>query len=160
VNVYAKVINNEIVQYPYTLESLQADNPYTNYDSDVNILEIFPHTDTAIHSNAKLVEVTIQPKPETSFVQKAIQLFPVIVNGVWTVQWNITTKTPDELASDTEMMKQEMIKERNSRLSECDWTQLADATVDKSAWSAYRQALRDITKQDGFPWNITWPNKP
>jgi len=47
--------------------------------------------------------------------------------------------------------------DRNKRLADCDWTQVADAPVDKAAWATYRQALRDITNQNGFPWNIQWP---
>ena len=50
--------------------------------------------------------------------------------------------------------------DRNSLLSACDWTQVADAPVDREAWAAYRQALRDVTLQDGFPLNIIWPNPP
>jgi hypothetical protein len=50
--------------------------------------------------------------------------------------------------------------DRNKRLAECDWTQLADSPVDKTVWATYRQELRDITKADGFPWSITWPVKP
>lgn len=50
--------------------------------------------------------------------------------------------------------------DRASRLAECDWTQLADAPVDNLSWAVYRQALRDIPTQAGFPWNITWPVKP
>ena len=49
---------------------------------------------------------------------------------------------------------------RNDKLKECDWTQITDATVDKPAWATYRQALRDITAQAGFPWTITWPDAP
>jgi hypothetical protein len=49
---------------------------------------------------------------------------------------------------------------RNSKLAECDWTQLADSTADKPAWATYRQALRDVTSQTGFPWNVTWPVEP
>ena len=49
---------------------------------------------------------------------------------------------------------------RDAKLSECDWTQVADAPVDKAVWATYRQALRDITTQEGFPWTITWPTKP
>ena len=52
---------------------------------------------------------------------------------------------------------------RNSRtemLKDCDWTQLADSTADKTAWATYRQALRDVTTQTGFPWTITWPDAP
>lgn len=50
--------------------------------------------------------------------------------------------------------------QRTTKLAECDWTQLADAPVDKAAWATYRKALRDITLQSGFPWEIQWPDKP
>lgn len=49
---------------------------------------------------------------------------------------------------------------RNEMLTKCDWTQLADSTADKPAWATYRQALRDVTALDGFPWNVTWPEQP
>tara|TARA_R110000803_G_scaffold64755_3_gene125831 strand:+ start:4287 stop:4655 length:369 start_codon:yes stop_codon:yes gene_type:complete len=49
---------------------------------------------------------------------------------------------------------------RNRNLSASDWTQVADAPVDHAAWAAYRQALRDITKQDGFPESVVWPAQP
>lgn len=50
--------------------------------------------------------------------------------------------------------------ERNRLLSESDWTQISDATVDKAAWATYRQALRDLPQQAGFPTTINWPVKP
>lgn len=49
---------------------------------------------------------------------------------------------------------------RNDKLAECDWTQLADSTADKTTWATHRQELRDVTVQDGFPWNVTWPVEP
>ena len=49
---------------------------------------------------------------------------------------------------------------RNQKLRDCDWTQVADAPIDKTAWANYRQALRDITTQTGFPWNVQWPDQP
>jgi hypothetical protein len=51
-------------------------------------------------------------------------------------------------------------QQRNEKLSASDWTQVADAPVDQAAWAAYRQALRDITAQAGFPWTIDWPVAP
>lgn len=51
-------------------------------------------------------------------------------------------------------------EDRTRRLAETDWTQLADAPVNAQAWANYRQALRDITAQPGFPWNVQWPEKP
>lgn len=50
--------------------------------------------------------------------------------------------------------------ERNKRLSDCDWTQLSDAPVDAAVWATYRQSLRDVTAQAGFPWNVVWPEVP
>jgi hypothetical protein len=50
--------------------------------------------------------------------------------------------------------------ERNGLLTASDWTQVADAPVDKAAWATYRQALRDVTAQAGFPWTIDWPVAP
>jgi hypothetical protein len=51
-------------------------------------------------------------------------------------------------------------RQRTEKLKDCDWTQIADSTADKTAWATYRQALRDITGQAGFPWTITWPETP
>ena len=51
-------------------------------------------------------------------------------------------------------------RNRTEKLKDCDWTQIADSTADKIAWATYRQALRDITSQAGFPWTITWPDAP
>lgn len=51
---------------------------------------------------------------------------------------------------------------RNQMLLLCDYTQLPDApaSINKEAWSVYRQELRDITSQAGFPDNIIWPTPP
>jgi hypothetical protein len=49
---------------------------------------------------------------------------------------------------------------RGEKLKDSDWTQVADAPVDQAAWATYRQALRDVTGQEGFPWTITWPTQP
>jgi len=49
---------------------------------------------------------------------------------------------------------------RGEKLADSDWTQVADAPVDKAVWATYRQALRDVTAQSGFPWTITWPDEP
>ena len=50
--------------------------------------------------------------------------------------------------------------QRNQLLAESDWTQLADAPVDKTIWAVKRQALRDISLQDGFPFDLVWPDAP
>lgn len=49
---------------------------------------------------------------------------------------------------------------RTEKLKDCDWTQLADSPVDKAVWATYRQALRDVPTQAGFPWTVDWPEQP
>ena len=49
---------------------------------------------------------------------------------------------------------------RNQKLADSDWTQIADSSADKTAWSTYRQALRDVTAQAGFPWAVEWSEQP
>ena len=58
--------------------------------------------------------------------------------------------------------------ERDRKLAECDWVTIKaiDASMDgfgiqlPKVWMDYRQALRDVTAQAGFPWNVTWPEQP
>lgn len=49
---------------------------------------------------------------------------------------------------------------RDRLLSACDWTQVPDAPVDRSAWAAYRQALRDLPANTEDPRTPTWPTPP
>lgn len=51
--------------------------------------------------------------------------------------------------------------ERDRRLSETDWTQLPDVPeATRTLWAEYRQALRDIPAQAGFPKRVVWPPRP
>jgi hypothetical protein len=80
-----------------------------------------------------------------------------VVDGVTTTaaQQEVTYKAQ----KDAEQAKN-VRATRDAKLAECDWTQVADAPVDKTVWATYRQALRDITAQEGFPWTVTYPEKP
>lgn len=64
--------------------------------------------------------------------------------------------TAEELASDARA-------NRDFLLSQSDWTQVSDVALtedQKQAWATYRQALRDVPEQPGFPSNINWPEAP
>ena len=50
-------------------------------------------------------------------------------------------------------------KERNTLIAETDWWATSDRTM-TAEQTAYRQALRDITDQAGFPHEVVWPTKP
>ena len=49
---------------------------------------------------------------------------------------------------------------RNAELAATDWTQVADSTVDKTAWATYRQALRDLPASNKDPKKIKFPTRP
>jgi hypothetical protein len=52
---------------------------------------------------------------------------------------------------------------RNMLLAQSDWSQLPDVSLDeteKTAWTVYRQELRDVTKQEGFPDTVIFPVSP
>lgn len=75
----------------------------------------------------------------------------------------IRDMTDEEIAemqpSDAELAAQARDK-RDGLLAASDWTQVADAPVNRAAWATYRQALRDIPQQAGFPRDVAWPVKP
>ena len=50
-------------------------------------------------------------------------------------------------------------RDRDAYLAETDVWALSDRTM-TAEQTAYRQALRDVTGQSGFPTDITWPTKP
>jgi hypothetical protein len=77
---------------------------------------------------------------------------------VETKQWR---KYTDEERAEIESQTAKAVRaDRNKRLAESDWTQLIDAPVNVAQWSAYRQALRDVPEQAGFPFNVNWPVQP
>ena len=49
--------------------------------------------------------------------------------------------------------------ERDAKLTETDWMGMSDVTM-LADWATYRQALRDVPAQSGFPNSITWPDEP
>ena len=77
-----------------------------------------------------------------------------------------TTAAEQEVAykaqKDAEQAKS-VRQSRDDKLKECDWIVIKNLESNANipgAWEVYRQALRDIPAQSGFPWTITWPETP
>lgn len=76
----------------------------------------------------------------------------------WSYSGGLFT-APEETVSEEELS----VSARNRRdvlLRDSDWSVLTDAPTDKTAWQAYRQELRDVPQQEGFPNSINWPTEP
>jgi hypothetical protein len=82
------------------------------------------------------------------------------IDGIWYTKYSVSDMDADTIAAKDAEQAKAMRDQRNTKLAESDWTQLADSTVDKAAWAAYRQELRDVPAQTGFPWEVTWPTQP
>lgn len=82
------------------------------------------------------------------------------INGQWFTKFIAIDMDAESITALDEQQSTAQRTERNRKLGVCDWTQLADATVNKAAWATYRQSLRDVPSQSGFPWDITWPVEP
>jgi len=54
---------------------------------------------------------------------------------------------------------EEVRNERNRLIQQSDWMANSDVTM-SDEWRTYRQALRDITAQVGFPNDVIWPTEP
>jgi hypothetical protein len=103
----------------------------------------------------RLEEGDVQEK----FVGSVFAILPseVVETKIWRAY------TAEEQAEIDTQKAAQVRRERNTKLTECDWTQLNDTPLDNAAkiqWTAYRQALRDVPSQAGFPHNVVWPTKP
>ena len=160
-SMYAEVQGSTLIRFPYTHGSLMEENPFTNYGNDPDLPSIFPATDTAVQNGYSLVEVTIQPEPAIDArTQRLERQDPSLNDGVWSIGWTVIQKTADEMSAEISAKAAAVRADRNKRLADCDWTQLADSPADDLAWATYRQLLRDVPSQVSFPWDIIWPVAP
>ena len=63
----------------------------------------------------------------------------------------------------SEALAAEVRAQRDTLLSKTDWTQMPDSPLNdeaKAAYQTYRQALRDVPQQEGFPKTVEWPELP
>lgn len=82
------------------------------------------------------------------------------VEGKWFTKYSVVDMDQDAKDALDAQQAASVRSQRTQKLVESDWTQVADAPVDKAAWAVYRQALRDVTTQAGFPWEVEWPTQP
>tara|TARA_R110000868_G_scaffold42836_2_gene144496 strand:+ start:66 stop:500 length:435 start_codon:yes stop_codon:yes gene_type:complete len=82
------------------------------------------------------------------------------IDGQWFTKYSLAKMDVEAMDAHDAQQAKGVRDDRNKRLADCDWTQLADAPVDDLVWAAYRQSLRDVPLQAGFPWDINWPEAP
>lgn len=145
-----KVNNGAVSKYPYSTYDLKKDNPQVSFPENIP---------DSILSQFNVFSVRPTEIPTYSFTQGLREVNPVNNNG-WHQVWEVYDLTEKEISEKISSLSSDIRLERNQKLQSCDWTQLVDSPVNKLAWSEYRQKLRDITKQPGFPEVVLWPIEP
>jgi len=149
--MFIKVANDEII-WNYSIQRLRQDYPNTSFPPNISDEEL------ETYNVFRLKEL---PSPEHNpITHKLVNQEPVLIDGVWTLARLAVEKTEQEMEVNRINEAQAVRSARQELLAASDWTQVADAPVDKAAWATYRQTLRDITLQEGFPLEVTWPEKP
>lgn len=159
--MYALIENNVAVQWPFELDSLRKTNPEVSFPKS---FEDFDFTEFGV------VQVEEAPVPNYDpNTQKLTEEAPVEVSGKWTRTFVVSDLSAEEVQQLTDSKARAIRFERNTKLADTDWRvtyEVEKAAVDGLGiqfplnWATYRQALRDITSQPGFPHNVTWPEEP
>ena len=104
--------------------------------------------------------VALSPLPVLTYAQDCKEGEPVLVEGVWTQTWVIVNAAAEEVQKRLAGLAVRVRGQRNRFLSETDWVvsrAFETGTTVPANYATYRQALRDITDQQGFPHSISWP---
>ena len=149
--MFAKIKNNVIVEYPIT-----------------NIKVLFPNISfPEILTNDSMpdgyVMVGASAPPSTGLTQKAVPNTPVKQGDKWVQGWDVVNLSDLELEEQNNALASAVLADRDQRLQQTDW--IVTKAYEKQepvplAWVKYRQALRDITMQIGFPGQLDWPTHP
>jgi hypothetical protein len=151
--MFIKITNDTPANY--SIAQLRQDNPQVSFPQNI--------------PDATLAEFGVYPLRATT--QQAYNIaterieegHPAQQDAEWVQVWNVVALTVQEVQQRNDSQSFSVRAERGSLLSACDWTQVDDSplsNVQKAAWATYRQALRDISAQAGFPWTIDWPVAP
>lgn len=127
----------------YTIGQLRRDNPQTSFPKDIpaEILETF---DVYSVKSTPAPQIDSKTHRHTQTVQ--------MVDGEWTQVWQIVELSLDQAEENIRAHRAQLLKDT-------DWMALSDNTMTPE-WASYRQQLRDLTDQEGFPYAVQWPTKP
>lgn len=145
--MFVKLTDGQPSQYPYTLGDLRRDNPNISFPTDIPVETLKAYS---------VYKVKQTPAPEIDTKTHRYSQTISQINEEWVQIWS-ETELPLGQASEN------IRKYRDYLLSSTDWIVAVSYERGETvpvAWATYRQALRDITAQPGFPHDVVWPEKP
>ena len=146
--MYAKIIDDVLVKHPYFIEDMRNDYPDLAIDDEPTHEQL-----AACSAYPAQMGATPTKSSRTHFFTKA---FTANEDGSVTINF-----VPHEL--DRQIAEFNMRDARNNALTRCDWVMTRAFEEGKAVpddYLAYRKALRDLTSQEGFPYDYIWPEEP
>lgn len=100
---------------------------------------------------------SIDPQPDYNEATQSLVMNAIENPMQASVGWTVIDLTPEQQAEKAEELRQAVRSGRNAALAETDWWMLSDTPAPTQAQLDYRQALRDVPQQAGFPYSYEWP---
>ena len=104
------------------------------------------------------------PTPTTTVYQTAFKDgVEQDAQGRWVWKWSISEMDDDAKAAKDAEVAKGVRTTRDRLIAETDWIVIKNLELNQNVpgiWEVYRQNLRDVPAQAGFPHNVTWPTKP
>lgn len=151
---YVYLLNGNPI--PYSLRDLRRDNPNVSFSSNPpeTLLNSY-----GVYSVKRLDKPDFNSETHVATMNSQASL----VNDEWVYDWTVREKTPEEQAQDIANLEQSLRSKRDLLLASTDW--IVTASYERNepvpeAWATYRQALRDVPQQAGFPTDVLWPTEP
>ena len=149
---FAFITNNTIEQYPIGAVEIKRRFPSTSFTVPLEGQDL---SDFGVAEVASTDQPTIDRN-----TQKLEEGTPVLDGSTWRQAWNVIALSAEELQQVEDNAAASVRATRNEKLAATDWTQLADQSSIAGTWATYRQELRDLPAQSGFPFTVTWPTEP
>ena len=149
---FAFITNNAIEQYPIGAVEVKRRFPATSFQMPLEGQDL---------SDFGVAEVALTDQPTIDRnTQKLEEGTPVLDGSTWRQTWNVIALSAEELQQVEDNAAASVRATRNEKLAATDWTQLADQSSIAATWATYRQELRDLPAQSGFPFTVAWPTEP
>jgi hypothetical protein len=169
--MHVKLTNGNVDQFPYTIGQFRRDNPNTSFprqipDTILRRYAVYEVTELDKPSHDPLVQTLVAGTPAREIIRMKTeadctdpdtgevdtdQVGQPLYGSEWEVEH--TVQNMEQATAEANVRAK-----RDGLLQETDWMALSDVTMSDSI-TAYRQALRDIPSQAGFPFSVTWPTK-
>lgn len=154
--MYVRVENGVAVEFPYSLGRLSETFPTVSFPENPTTATLAEHG---------IMEVHYGPMPSYDGATQRVRLndLPDLVNGSWIIGRTVYDMDATQRQNNDARMSASVRKKRDRLLTDSDWTQMNDSPLDTTArtsWATYRQELRDVSAQAGFPHSVTYPTQP